>query len=282
MDDEVMNSIFEKPFKSIIVGVDFSSYSKIVVKQAQLLSELWKARLVLVYAFQMPPDYYASPFPPDPILTDAKSNVARVKKFYKVTDPEIKIIADDKAPLYLINKTADKFPHPLIMVGYKGQSPIGEFFFGSTAQTLALKATAPIWIHRGNKVIKPLRLLIPHDLSATANSSIEVAKRLSLSNPLTYEVFYVNQKPFPILDYKNFNKLNQKSINKTQAKVHNLTKAYPNIRLVSESGDVTEKVVKRSEKFDVIVMSHHPKGFFEKSETMAVMRKVSTPLIIAH
>lgn len=273
--------MFQQAFKTIIVGVDFSSYSKIVVNQAKLLSKLWKARLVLVHAIHDPVEYSPSLYMSFPNLISEKSYDERIKKLYGVKTSGIKVLAKRGTPAALLMETAGKFPKPLILAGHKGQSKMADFFFGSTAQILAMKSGVPIWIHRGSKVIQPKRILIPHDLSDAANHSIDIVKQLELASPLTYEVYFVKEKAFPVLDYKTYMELDRRLLKESQRKIGNILKSYPHLPLVTANGEVTEKIAKRTGKFDLLVMTHHnqPK-LFAKSETAELLRKIKTPMLV--
>lgn len=275
--------MFQEAFKTVVVGVDFSPYSKVVVKQAKLLSQLWNTKLVLVHAIHDPVEYSPSLYMSFPNVISEKSYEERIKKMYEIKNSSAKIIAKRGTPASLLQETARKFPKPLIIAGHKGQSKILDFFFGSTAQILALKSKIPVWIHRGNKVIKPAKVLVPHDLSLQSNHAVDIVKKMSLAAPLSYEVFYVREKVFPVLDYKTYLSLNKRLIKKTQTKISNLLKSYPQLPFIATNGEVTDKLVKRTKKFDLLVMAHHnPTGLFSKSETADLMKQVKTPIIVTH
>lgn len=275
--------MFQQAFKTIIVGVDFSPYSKIVVSQAKFLSKLWKARLVLVHAIHDPVEYSPSLYMSFPNLISEKSYEERIKKLYGVQTSVVKVLARRGTPAALLMETAGKFPKPLIMAGHKGQSKMADFFFGSTAQILALKSGIPVWIHRGSKVVQPKRILIPHDLSEEANHSIDIVKQLELASPLNYEVFFVKEKAFPVLDYKTYMDLDRRLARESQKKIGNILKSYPRLPFVTANGEVTEKIAKRTGKFDLLIMTHHnqPK-LFSKSETAELLRKIKTPMLVTH
>lgn len=274
--------MFQQAFKTIVVGVDFSPYSKIVVNQAKLLAKLWRTKLVLVHAIHDPVEYSPSLYMTFPNVISEKSYEERIKKFY-ATSTAMKVIARRGTPAALIVETAEKFPKPLIMAGHKGQSKMADFFFGSTAQILALKSKIPVWIQRGDKVIKPNRILIPHDLSSQANHSIDVVKKLALASPISYEVYFVNEKPFPVLDYKTYLTLERRKLQENTKRIGDMLKSYPNLPFVAVNGDVSEKVVKRTGKFDLMVLAHHNRPrFFTKSETAELLKKVKTPVIVVH
>jgi nucleotide-binding universal stress UspA family protein len=271
-------------FKSILVGVDFSPYSKIVLKQAQFLSQVWKTSLSIVHAYDMPSNYdESSIYAKFPNMLSAETYSDRIKKYYKLSGARIKIIAKVGAPTSVILSEAKKLTNPLIVVGYKGHRVIEEFLFGSTAQRIALKSKAPVWIHRGEKVIDPKRVLVPHDLSRASDRSVEIANRLTKNDLSEFEIFHVNEKIFPILDYNRFTNMKQKIAFKTHDKIQQLIKKYPKIKVVSANGAVAKKIASHSKKFDLVVMTHHnPTGFMSRSETVALLKKVHTPVMVAH
>ena len=131
--------MFQQPFKAIIVGVDLSPYSQTVVKQAQLLCRMWKAKLILVHAMQDMVDYQVAPYVVFPNLINTKTSAAKIKAFYGVKSAATRIVVKIGTPVRLITETAKEYANPLVMAGHKGHGQIAEFFFGSTAQQLALK-----------------------------------------------------------------------------------------------------------------------------------------------
>ena len=274
--------MLEKNIKTIVVGVDFSSYSKTVVQQAKLLGKLWKAELVLVHVIQDPVEYSPALYVPFPNRLSTEHYQNEIKKFYELKGKDAaQVIAKRGAPSDTIIRIADEYPHSMIMAGYKGVRPVAEFFFGSTAQALVLKSKHPVWIHRGNKVIKPEKILVPHDLSLESNRSIDVLKDLSLASPVKYEVFFVDQYPFPVLDYKAYTLEQRRRIDKNFAKIRHLKGEYPNLPFVTAKGNITNKVVKKAKKFDMLVMAHHnPSGFFTGSESVDILKRVNKPALI--
>lgn len=274
--------MLEQNIKTIVVGVDFSSYSKTVVKQARLLCKLWKTNMVLVYAIQDPIEYAPAIYVPFPNRLSSEDYQNQMKKTYAVKGKGTEVIASrGGTPSETIMRIANKYPNSMIMAGYKGVTPIGEFFFGSTAQSLVLKSKHPVWIHRGNKVIKPEKILVPHDLSLESNKSIDMLKDLSLASPVKYEVFFVDQHPFPVLDYKTYTIAEKKRMDANFAKIRHLKNEYPNLPFVAAKGKVTNKVVKKAKKFDMLVMAHHnPSGIFTGSETIDILKHVNKPTLI--
>lgn len=273
--------MFNIPFQTIVVGVDFSDYSKIVMKQAQKLALLWKAKLVVVHALNEPVDYTPT------LYVEVRKSLGphyykdKIKTFYKLKSAPFELVVDFSSPERLIRMTAKKFPRSLIVAGYKGHSLLREFLFGSTARRLVLNARTPVWIHRGKYVIEPRRILIPHDLSVQANRSIDLFKKLNLFNPMTYQVYFVREAPFPVLDYTLYKKIEKEQLLENQKRMKSLFAKYPRLSFQTSSGELTEKLVQKTSQFDLILISHrHSSEFYSRSETLQLMRKSPVPLLV--
>lgn len=273
--------MFINPIEHVIVGVDFSPYSKLVVKQAKRLCALWGAQLVVVHAVHDPLIYSPILFVPVPVpLTEAQYK-RRIKKEYHLKLGTIKIFAQHGDPTALLNKFAKKFRHSMIIAGYKGHNQVAEFFFGSTAHSLIQKAKAPLWLHRGDKVVTPSKVLIPHDLTKESNRSIDLFKKLSLRQPTSYEVMFVRERPFPVLDYALYKMTERKMLLDEQGKIQYLLGKYPRLPFFTTAGNITEKIVKRTKQFDIILMTHHNQnGIFARNETARLLSSVNKPLFI--
>lgn len=275
--------MFQQAFKTIVVGVDFSDYSKIVVKQAKYLCKIWNTKLVLVHAISDPVEYAPSLYISFPNVLDHKHYKARIIKNYNIKTTRVDVYAERDIPSALLQHIAGNYPQSLIMVGHKGLGALASFFFGSTAQSLALRSKIPVWIHRGPKIIQPRKILIPHDLTLKSNRSIDIVKKLSLTEPVSAEIFHVQDKIFPILDYKEYVRLQKELEKSTQQRVSEVLQNYRYLPLVTRQGQVTDKILRRTNKFDLLVMTHHkPTGLFSKSETASLLKKVKTPVLILH
>lgn len=275
--------MFQQAFKTIVVGVDFSDYSKIVVNQAKLLCKLWNTKLVLVHAISDPVEYAPSLYISFPHLLDRKHYKSRIIRTYNIKTSHVEIIAERDIASELLQRIAEERPQSMIMVGHKGVGAFTSFFFGSTAQNLAMKAKVPVWIHRGTKLIKPRKIMIPHDLSLKANRSIDIVKKLALAEPISAEIFHAQDRVYPILSYEEYTRLQKKLAKSTQERVSETLQKYRDLPLVMRQGNVTDKILRRTNKFDLLVMTHHnPSGLFSKSETLKLLKKVKTPVLITH
>lgn len=273
--------MFLNPFDAIVVGVDFSDYSKTVVKQAIVLSELWKTKLIFVHAFNEPID--AAPT----LYVSIRKNLGphyyrdHIKTFYGLKNRRFESVVDFSTPTRLISATAKKFKRSLIIVGYKGSSRLAEILFGSTARHLVSKVRTPIWVHRGNEVINPKRVLIAHDLSKESNRGVDIFKQLNLVQRLDYQVYFVREKPFPVLDYTLYKSIEREQLLYDQKKIRSLLAKYPRLHFQTTTGEATEKIVEKTRKFDLVLISHRKnKEFYSSSETLQLMRKSEKPLLV--
>lgn len=273
--------MFQQPFKTIIVGVDFSDYSKLVFRQAKLLAKLWKTKIVLVHAMSEPVEYAPTLYTSFPNFFDPAHTKRRLLKTYAVNAKEVEIYAESEVPSRLLMQVAEKYPQCLVMIGSIGMSSFTRLFFGSTAQNMALQTKFPVWIHRGQKTVKPDRIMIPHDLTAKSNKSLDLLQQLSLLQPVKAEIFYVKDQVFPVLDYKEYVRMQSKLTLDTLNKMRQVLKNYRSIPIAVREGEVIEKILRRTSKFDLLVMTHyHSGGFFAKSTTAELLKKIKTPVLI--
>lgn len=273
--------MFIKPFKTIVVGVDFSEYSKLVVEQAQVLARRWKARVVLVHSANERLKAFRSIYLSNRKPPSTGSLKERVRSFYNLKKTPLKIIIGYDNPTRLISSVAKEVSQPLVMAGYTGHSQLAEMMFGSTAHNLVHDIKGPVWIHRGQKVIEPNRILVPHDLSRQAHRAINLCENLKLIQPLKYDVFFVRERPIPVLDYSLYVNMQKEMVKATQSKLTNLLAEYPRLEFHSTTGDVTEKIVEKTKDFDLILITHQKqRSFLSVSETSLLMKSSQAPLLI--
>lgn len=273
--------MFLKPFKTLVVGVDFSDYSKIVVEQAFVLAKRWKTKIVLVHALTEPRSDFSSPifmYAPTPSVKKMKESL---KKFYGLNKSSVRLVVGYDTPARLIRSVAKDYPSSLIMAGYKGHTKLSEFLLGSTARNLSLGTAGPVWIHRGQKAIEPNRILVPHDLSRQAHRAINLCENLKMLHPLSYDVFFVRERPIPVLDYASYTRAEEYMVKEAQKRIVNLLSDYPKIVFHSTTGDVTEKIVEKTKEFDLILLSHRKhRGFLSSSETAELIGASQVPLLV--
>lgn len=263
--------------KHIIVGVDLSKYSKIVVKEAQKLSETMKVPLTYLYAY----DYFQT-------LGDTVDEfVLRMKflirKTYKLPEnPNILVKMGDPAEQLIdIGKKVEQVP--LIIVGHKGYSKLARFFLGSTAEKVATLSPFPVWVHRGQRALLPKRILIPSDFSEQTDRTLMQVKSFESSVHPRLELYHVIPKPIPILNFpvhKEMVKQIHDEDNKIFAK---FSKTHPDLKMVRSHGNILDRVEKKSKEFDIVALSPRDKNrrnpLLGKVATK-IVRSVNKPILI--
>ncbi len=265
-----------KNIKNLIVGIDLSDYSKIVVREAKMLAE--KMAIPMNLVFVCPADWYAPAYKAEII----QRTTERINKIYKL-DKKINVsIKFGKADTEVIG-FAKKFTNPMIIVGYKGHSGLLNMLLGSTAEKIAQKSPFPVWIQRGNKIIVPKNILVPSDLSQNSDHTVEGVKLLSKPVNGKFELYYVLEEPTPLLDYSAWASV-YTFLKKEEDKKLKLMKAkYPNLKTSKNPGNVASHILQYSKKFDLIAITpKNPKKRFPifGSVNAKLVRSSEKPVLI--
>lgn len=269
----------KKSVQNLVVGLDLSSYSKLVAKEAQELSKALQLPITYVYAYEDSDLYHIS------IVTDRKS-VARIyenkiRKNYNL-NPKDKVLIRFGLAEKEILSVARKLRNPLILVGYRSGHAITRFFLGSVAERLALTSPFPIWIHRGEKLVLPEKILIPSDLSERSDKTLKEIKPIENALGASIEVYHVQQNPFPISGYEAWAEI-QKRITKSDIqRLKTFKKKHPGLKIIREKGAIVPTIQSRAKNFDLIAISpRHPrtKGVFGKV-TGRVVRSADRPVLV--
>jgi nucleotide-binding universal stress UspA family protein len=267
--------------KTVMVGLDFSNYSKIAVRQAQLLAKTLRAPIVYVHIFE------------DPFLWDWQRRMfdEELTKHYReevfsvyALSKNANVVVKRGTPFKKLIQIADEYEDPLIVVGHKGNNnAVTQFFLGSTAERLSLKSPYPVWIHRGEKVFTPKKVVIPYDLTERSLNAIKAVHALNLETCDT-EYFHVSQ-PAPVLDLPALRGPAIKQNLKHLESVQNFQRKHPDLKTSqSWEQDVAGAIDRKAKKSDLIAIS--PKryrgvlsGF--GSITSKVVRSGTTPVLVA-
>jgi nucleotide-binding universal stress UspA family protein len=196
----------ELQFKNIIVALDFSKFSRAVLKQAQALAERFKAHLHVIYVaeepvFLAPPHFFANGFNYVPPREEEMQE--DLVRFYKFSGKHpVSLVFEFGEPAAQIMKLAATLENPLIVAGATGRSALSRFVIGSQAEKLALEAPCPVWIHRGSKTRHFKYLLLPVDFSPTTQKVIDLFKASPV--PLRLNYVYIREPVSPVLDYPTY------------------------------------------------------------------------------
>ena len=272
---------------NVVVGVDFSKSSRMVLKQAEALAKKMKANLVIVYVAEDPvnmaaPTLYTSPFqyvPPTP-----KEMITEVKKFYRITESEkVSIVIRRGAAAKNILQVAKALPNPLIVVGSVGHGAFSRFILGSQAEELALNSPYPVWIHRGSKIKELSSLLVPVDFSSSTQGVVDVLKGAATDLKLKLNYLYIQSETYPFLDYETYLSFQKKMKIEFLKFKKQFEKINPSVKIKVKSGDAAEEIVMVGKNYDAIVMRpHNHPGLFKKfgKVTAKVIRLADVPILI--
>lgn len=238
--------------KTLIVGVDLSKYSKIVVKEAKLMAKKMRIPLIYVYVFQ---DIFVY----QDTFVAARENIA--EDFEKQVREKYHLHKDDQVlikfgrPYDEIISAAKKFKQPMIIVGHRGQSPITRFFIGSTAERLALLSPIPVWIHRGEKTHLPKRVLVPCDLSKKSEHTVKSVATLKEEFGSEIELYHVTEEPVGLLEYQLWSNIYEDFRASENKKFTTFQKKHLPYKTTRGSGNIVKEIQARAKKFDVVAIS---------------------------
>ena len=257
-----------QPIKQIIVGIDFSKYSKTVIKEAQKLSETMNVPWALVYVY----DYFQTLG--GTIEEFELRTRKQIVKIYNLEKDLPLILRMGDPATQLVEFAKKQAGTPLIMVGYKGHSKIAHFFLGSTAEKVATLSPFPVWIHRGNRTLLPKRVLVPSDFTEQTDRALTRVKLFESTFHPALELYHVIPDPMPILDFPVYSEV-YKSLHDEDDKLFaEFQKTHAEFKTVRGSGNVIDKIEKRSKRFDLIALSPHG-----KNKVTPLLGKVATKLV---
>jgi len=265
-----------KKIKNLIVGVDLSDYSKVVAREAQELSA--KMKIPLTVIFVCPIDWAAPEYQNN--LVD--SFRLKMKETYELKANTNIVIKFGKAHKQII-AAAKKMEAPMIMIGHKGYSAILQMFLGSTAEKIAQNSPFPVWIHRGNKTILPKKILVPSDLSARADQTVNDVEVLAKPFKSKYELYHVREEPRLLLDYSTWALVYEQLKKDEELKLKAFKEKYPMVKTSKTAGDVVDNIQQYSKKFDIIAISpsHGKNSFpFFGSVNAKLIRNGEKPILI--
>lgn len=266
--------------ENLVVAVDLSEYSKLVVKEAQALSETMKWPLSFVYVCADFKVSKAGPHITKGQLSEFYDD--EIRETYGLSQDATVIVKFGK-PFEKIIEVAQKISFPLLVAGYRGQHAFLRYFLGSTVERLALQGEIPIWVHRGEKVVLPQKILIPCDLTPRAEKTINEVEEFSASVKAEYELFHVKEEPLVVADTDAYSVFYAQIREVEEQNISEFKKKYPDLKTLDAFGDVTGKICDRAKKFDVIALSPRrgkKSAPYFGSVTAHLMRESEKPLLV--
>lgn len=269
----------QQKIENLIVGLDLSTYSKVIVREAKALAKKWNLKPVYVYVFE------------DTSIFDNRFDYKRnkVSAYYskemqkKLRLEEDEVVVRFGRPSDQIIAEAKSRPNSMILIGHRGMSPIGRLFIGSTAENIALKSPVPVWVHRGEKVVMPKKILVPADFSPRSDRA--VGKIIALNNTLksSVELFHVMQQPAPVLDYSTYSAFYNEIKKDDDLGVKKLKKKFPKMKLKTAVGNIIYEIGQRSKGFNVVALSprtESKKAPFFGGVTAKLIRNSDKPVLV--
>lgn len=282
-----MQSEAQSPFETILVGVDFSTTSQIVVHQAQQLAQQLHAKIILVHAaptlgFELSPPQYSDM---DYSLVDTDQLVEDVKNFYQIeTSSNLEIVVEEGYPPEVIIGTARKHRAPLIVLGSQGRNAVSRFILGSHAERIALESPYPVWIHRGNSIVPFSRALVPTDLSDKSRKLILQIKDWAQAVGLSPKYLFVRPEIFPLLDSTAYREMSEELRKSVQERIDYFKHKSAEVPIATVPGqDPSQQISRVGRDYDFIVMNPHSHSeIFHRfgRVTSRVMRLSQKPVLV--
>ncbi len=276
------------PFQTILVGVDFSEYSKIVVKQAQKLAEQFQSKLVIVHAasmisYAMTPDIY---IPVQITKQDLRRLQGSLEKFYRLKASEkVEFLVREGLPTKVLSAAARKHASPLIVIGSQGKGAISRFILGSQAEKIALEAPCPVWVHRGDKIVPLQKVLVPTDLSSKSRNLMNLFERWSENLGLQPKYVFVRPEILPLMEDSSFSTMKSADArDEAERALQKFRLKGPDVPTESVSGrSPSTRISDLGKKYDVIAMNphSHPHSFHSFGQvTSKVIRSATNPVLV--
>ncbi|MBX3017074.1 MAG: universal stress protein [Bdellovibrionaceae bacterium] len=262
---------------SIVVGVDLSPYSKTVVRQAKILATGMKVPVIYVLVYEDIQHF-----------DDLKTETAKIssklrekaRKSYGLgIGARIEIRfgrAEDE-----ILKVARSQKKPLIMVGHRSLGPVASFFLGSVADKLASLSPYPVWIHRGEKAVRPRRILVPTDFDRRTDRALSLVENFRRDFKSHVEAHHIVGEPFPILDYPTWKRLEEKMAGEAERKMTAFGRRHPQLRVGLSRGGVAAGIRRQAQRSDLIAIAprRKPKSSFGRV-TGKLVRSGTKPVLV--
>lgn len=268
-------------FKTVVLGIDFSPFSRVVAHQARKLARQAGAQLIYTYAvdrghFLDEPERYGITHE---LPLDEKEITKSLRRYYHLkpsADHAIEVHRGE--PEDVLIETAQRNENSLIMVGCRGSGNVlARVFLGSHAQALALRSPVPVWIHRGDKAITVRKILAPVDLS-TGPRKIEFGK-----NAPMVEHLFVWPELAPMYLSPFYLEAFDRACLAIEERFERFQTSYPELKINVQHGDPAGRILKAARGFDLIVMTPHAQAAAVKSfggKTAEVLRSSPIPVLI--
>lgn len=241
-----------RAFKTIIVGVDLSHYSKIVVREAKELGREMNSPVKFIYVYEEDLGRAANNLK----LDRAKISRACQNEAKDLYGDDVEVQVRFGRADHEIITAARKSPDPLIVVGHRGGGTISRFLLGSVAESLAENSPCPVWFHRGSKVVQPRKILLPSELDKRSEHTLRALEPLRNVFHADVEVYHVLPQPTPLLESSaSWSSIENILRGADDDLVARFRKKHPGTNVVRERGPVLRMIQNHAGDFDVVALS---------------------------
>jgi len=141
----------ELQFKTILVPIDFSDFSKSALKYAVTFAQQFHSKLILIYVMEpviYPPDFsmgqIALPAVNFEMDQRAKEELDKLAESEIGSLVHVETVLKTGKPFVEIIETAKQMDADLIIISTHGHSGVEHILFGSTADKVVRKAPCPV------------------------------------------------------------------------------------------------------------------------------------------
>lgn len=187
------------PPKAILFATDLSARCDRALDRAVSLSQLWKAKLVILHVLEYlqvtdtDPNVPSWRRPPDPAHVAEKQLLADIGPAVETAD----VMIEEGDPADAIVRTAETRGCDLIVTGIARDELLGRFILGNTVDRLLRRSHVPVLVVR-NRARHPYRhVAVATDFSESSRHALEAAVQYFPDQTLT--VFHAYQAPVSTL-----------------------------------------------------------------------------------
>lgn len=261
---------------SLVVGIDLTPYSKIVVAQARILSKVLGAKPVFVFAFE-DVNHFAGVQTEESVM--AKELDQKVRRYYRFGSAD-HVEVRFGAPSDQILEAAQSRKNPMIVIGHRGTGFLSRLFLGSVAEKLISTSKFPVWIQRGEKALSPKRLLVPTDLSPLVEKALGAVAALR-GRDSKVEIHHVIEEPVPVLDFEAWAILKTEMEKAEARKASKFRRRHPELPITRSRGPIAQAILRRAKNFDAVILTPRRRGKATFGRVAGkIMRAGSAPVLI--
>lgn len=224
MERSTKGSVIEDPFQHVLCPVDFSAHSRHALRYAARLAHGSKGNLTVLFVNDPLLGAAAAAAAYDVKALAAKTE-AELRRFVARAigkDVPVSIATAFGHPAPEIQKAAERLSADLVVMGARGLTGLGKWFFGSTTERMLRSAGVRVLVvprskHRLRALLDKAirawpgkRILVPVDLGdyalADVRAAIEVVRAFRAKAILVYVIPAVQFPPWLRVDQKRYDR----------------------------------------------------------------------------